>query len=56
MYTDGQVIFRTNVEGSGEEKSFPELQTQGLEKMFHIIHRPEHTTIQSKEQRLIYLE
>ena len=43
MYTDGQVIFRTNVEGSGEEKSFPELQTQGLEKMFHIIHRPENT-------------
>lgn len=40
-YTDDQVIFRTNVEGSGEEKSFLELQTQGFEKMFHIIHRPE---------------
>ena len=40
-YTDDQVIFRTNVEGSGEEKSFLELQTQGLEKIFHIIHRSE---------------
>jgi hypothetical protein len=40
-YTDDQVIFRTNVEGSGEEKSFLELQTQRLEKMFHIIHRSE---------------
>lgn len=40
-YTDDQVIFRTNVEGSGEEKSFLEFQTQGLEKMFHIIHRSE---------------
>ena len=56
MYTDGQVIFRTNVEGSREETPFLELQTQGLENMFHIIHRPEHTTIPSKEQRLIYLE
>ena len=34
-YTDDQVIFRTNVESSGEEKLFLELQTQGLEKMFH---------------------
>lgn len=40
-YTDDQVILRTNGEGSGEEKSFLELQTQGLEKMFHIIHRSE---------------
>jgi len=40
-YTDDQVIFRTNVEGSGEEKSFLEFQTQGLEKTFHIIHRSE---------------
>lgn len=40
-YTDDQVMFGADVEGPGEEKPFLELQTQGLEKMLHILHRPD---------------